>query len=131
MLTFSEVIDPTTISSTLVPGGSAVAIADTATGDVTAKNDGTSDYIEIANIINVNVGATTWVTGDDDAAVDATLDSTGKILTLTFTEGVTGVGADGTEAVRADSGGTTVKDVSGVAMTATGSNSATVTGDDI
>ena len=130
-LTFSEVIDPTTIASTLYPAGSAVTIADGATGDLTAKNDATSDYIEIKNILNVNVGANGWITADAASSSAISLDATGKILTIAFKTAITGASDDGTTAVRAGSGGTTVTDVSGVAMTATGSNSATVTADDI
>lgn len=137
-LTFSEMIDPTTIASDLVPGGAATAaLTDGATGDISAldPSGAGNDKIRIKNIIDLSVGNDTFVTADGatlTAANTATLDSTGTLLTLTISTALTGDGEAGaTQTVIASSGGTTVKDLNGTAMTAAGSDAATVTSDAI
>ena len=137
VLTFSEAIDPTTISASLVPGGSAVAITDGATGDLSANDTAGAgnDFLRIKNIIDVSVGNDTWVTADGGTlagANTATLNAAGTVLTLMVSTAITGDGEAGaTQTVVAGSGGTTVKDVNGTAMTAAGSNGATVSSDAI
>lgn len=136
VITFSEMMDPTTIGpSTMVPGGSAVAVTNAATGDIAvAANNGAAsgnDMLTITNIVNVDLGATTFATGALTGAVTAALNSAGTVLTLTVTTAMTGAGADGTEIIEPGSVATTVTDVNGTAATAAGSNSATVTGVDL
>lgn len=122
-ITFSEVIDPTTIAATLVPGGAAVTPANGATGDVALATTG---VVTITNI------ATTDVDAEDGATATAyaptfVLDATGKILTITLA-GADANGAIGSAEEFGDVTGltTTVKDVTAVtladsAVNATGS----------
>lgn len=132
VITFSERMDPSTIGpATMVPGSSAVAVTDAATGDISvAANNGAAsgnDMLTIKNIVNVDVGATTFATGALTGAVTAGLSSNGTVLTLTVTTALTGAGADGTEIIEPASVSTTVKDANAVAATAAGSNAAVVT----
>jgi len=110
-ITFSEVIDPTTIASTLVPGGSAVAITDGATGDISIAV--TTGVVTVTNIATTDVDAGAAVAGT--YANTATLDATGKILTLTITALSSGTGALSGAEVFGDITGltTTIMDVSG------------------
>lgn len=131
VLTFSEAIDPTTIAPGLVPGGAPVAIANGATGDL-STGDGNPDFIQIRNIIGISLGNTTAVTAVDTADVLASLNSAGTVLTLEIdTDDLTLDADEGTLAVMAGSGGTTVKDANGNAMTAAGSNGAAVEQEDL
>lgn len=132
VVTFSERMDPTTIGS-FTPGAAAAAVTDTATGDVIVKNAaGASSYdlLRIVGIVDVTLGATTFVTGDVTVTDTAALSSNGTVLTLILST-ITGAGNDGTEAIEANSAATTMKDANSVAATAGGSNSATVTSLDI
>ena len=111
-ITFSEVIDPTTVKSTLLPGGSAVAIVDGETGDVSIAV--TTGVVTIVNIATTDVDSGAAVAGT--YANTADLDATGKILTLTNTALSSGSGALSGAEVFGDVTGltTTVKDVNAV-----------------
>ena len=114
VVTFSEVIDPTTIKSTLVPGGAAVTIVDGETGDMVVAV--TTGILTVTNIFTTDIDA-----GDPGAATytnTATLDSTGKILTLTITVLGSGTAALAGAETFADVAAvtTTVKDVSAVTL---------------
>ncbi len=125
-ITFSEPMDASTIgSATLVPGGSAVAVVDSATGDISGVTAGT-DLIRIKNIIDIGLGNTTAITGAPTGAVTAQLNSSSTVLTLTVTSALTLDAADGTESIIASSAATTMKDANGVAATAAGSDGATI-----
>ncbi len=109
-ITFSEAIDPTTVKSTLVPGGSAVAVVAAATGDISMAASG---VVTVANIATTDVdgGAANASTYTNTAA----LDLTGTILTLTITSLDSGTGALSAGEVFGDITGltTTIKDVNG------------------
>lgn len=125
-ITFSEMMDPATISATLVPGAAAVAVTDGATGDISGVT-AASDLIRVKNIIDIDLGNTTAVTGAPTGAVNAAINSAGTVLTLTVTTALTLDAAEGTLALPiAGSAATTMKDINGTAATAAGSNAATV-----
>lgn len=129
VITFSEMMDPTTLGS-LVPGAAATAVTNAATLDI-AGVTAASDYIEIKNVINIDLGNTTAVTGAPTGAVTAALNSAGTVVTLTVSTALTLDAADGTEGIIAASAATTMTDINGNAATAAGSNSATVASVDI
>jgi hypothetical protein len=109
-ITFTEAIDPTTVKSTLVPGGSAVAVAAGETGDISMAATG---VVTVANIATTDVdgGAANASTYTNTA----TLNSAGTVLTLTITSLDTGTGALSAGEVFGDVTGltTTIKDLSG------------------
>ncbi|PIR68868.1 hypothetical protein COU48_01735, partial [Candidatus Nomurabacteria bacterium CG10_big_fil_rev_8_21_14_0_10_03_31_7] len=112
VVTWSEPIDPTTIAATLVPGGSAVAITDGATGDLVVAV--TTGVLTATNIFTTDIDA-----GDPGAATYAntvTLDATGKILTFTITAVSTGSAALAGAETFTDVTGltTTVKDANAI-----------------
>jgi len=111
-ITFSEIIDPTTINASLLPGGSAVTPSNGATGDVALDASG---VVTITNIATTDVdgGASTATT----YAPTMTLDATGKILTITLA-GASATGALSADEVFGDVVGTTttVKDVNAVTL---------------
>jgi hypothetical protein len=134
-ITFSERMDPTTIGNSLIPGATTAAVTNGETGDISVAADNGAasgnDMLTIKNIVNVDMGATTFATGALTGAVTAALNTAGTELTLTVSTALTGAGADGTEVIEPASVSTTVKDANAVAATAAGSNSATVTGVDL
>ncbi len=78
-VTFSEVMDPTTINANLVPGGTAVLnVASGATGGVTAAANG---VVTLTNITTFDLGAfsNVWT-----STTNLSLDNTGKILLVTL-----------------------------------------------
>jgi len=115
-VTFSEIIDPTTINATLVPGGDAVTgVAAASTGGVTGvQADG---IITITNITTFDSGAS--LAGAVSHTTNLALDSTGKILTITLNTGTSR--AITTPALGAGTTATTVKDINAVAMAAVAS----------
>ena len=88
-------MDPATISATLVPGAAAVAVVDGATGDISGVT-AASDLIRIKNIIDIDLGNTTAVTGAQTGIVTAAINSAGTTLTLTVTTALTLDAAEGT-----------------------------------
>ncbi|MFZ2390802.1 MAG: peptidoglycan-binding domain-containing protein [Minisyncoccales bacterium] len=110
-ITFSEIIDPSTINASLLPGGAAVTPTNATTGDVS---------MDAAGVVTVTNIATTDVDGGAASATTYaptyTLDATGKILTITLAGKATGTGALSAGEVFGDVVGltTTVKDTSAV-----------------
>lgn len=107
-ITFTEMIDPTTVAATLVPGGSAVTITDGATGDLVLSSAG---LVTVTNIATTDVdgGSATASTYTNTAA----LNSAGTVLTLQIT--VTSSGALSAGEVFGDVTGltTTITDING------------------
>lgn len=112
-ITFNEVIDPSTINASLVPGGTVTGVAGASTGGVITAIPGGAgggdDTITVTNILTLTLtdagGATTF------AGNTLALDATGKILTVTVGTGTAQV-VDRT-AIAGAGINTTVADVSG------------------
>ncbi|PIR68551.1 hypothetical protein COU49_00720 [Candidatus Nomurabacteria bacterium CG10_big_fil_rev_8_21_14_0_10_35_16] len=130
VITFSEMMDPSTLGS-LVPGAAATAVTNGATLDISGVS-AASDLIRIMNVIDIDLGNTTAVTGAPTGAVTAALNSAGTAITLTVTTALTLDAAEGTLGLPiAGSAATTMKDLNGTVATAAGSNAATVTAIDL
>lgn len=125
VITFSEMMDPSTIGS-LVPGATAAAITDGATGDIAGVTDGTEDYIQLVGIGRIGLGNTTAITAALTGAVTGALNSAGTVLTLTVTTALTLAAADGTETFLAGTAATTMTDANSNAAATTAGNAATV-----
>lgn len=115
-ITFSEVIDPTTIESTLVPGGSVLGVAAASTGGVTSASSTTITVTGICTIV-----ATVSTANSIDYTTNLTLGDSGKVLTVEIDTGADSTGSPGVLVSGANVAGT-VKDINaqalGVAATA-------------
>ena len=83
VITYSEVIDPTTVHASLVPGGSVTGV----TGATTVGNilvDQSTSVATVYGVTTFDTGASV-ATGVSATTMTYALDSTGKALTLTFT----------------------------------------------
>lgn len=115
-ITFAEMMDPTTINASLVPGSSVTGVLATATGGVTGEAD--DGVITVTGITTFDSGAT--LAADASFTTNLALNSTGTVLTITLNTGtarVIGTPAMGTGTTVAG----TVKDVNGTAMAAVAS----------
>lgn len=127
-ITLSEMIDPSNINASLVPGGSAVTgVAATATGGVTGTQaDG---VITVTNITTFDSGAS--IAAAASFTTDLTLNSAGTVLTITLNTGTARVvttpalGAGTTVVGTATVG---IKDVNGNVMASAASPTPTQTG---
>lgn len=127
-ITLSEMIDPSNINASLVPGGSAVTgVAATATGGVTGvQADG---IITVTNITTFDSGAS--IAAAASFTTDLTLNSAGTLLTITLNTGTARVvttpalGAGTTVVGTATVG---IKDVNGNVMASAASPVPTQTG---
>ena len=115
LIVFSEMVDASTINTTMVPGGSAVEdVVATSTGTITMS---TAGVVTVAGIATFDVSSDTSSTAVTASTVDLSLDSTGKQLTITLAS-VTGAVA----LVNAKAADTladvasTVKDMQGTAL---------------
>ncbi|MFH1030177.1 MAG: hypothetical protein V1770_02865, partial [bacterium] len=115
-ITFAEMIDPTTINASLVPGSSVTGVAAASTGGVTGvAADG---IITVTGITTFDSGAT--LAEAASFTTDLALNAAGTVLTITLNTGtarVIGTPAMGTGTTVAG----TVKDVNGTAMAAVAS----------
>ncbi len=109
-ITFSEMLDPTTISATLVPGSSVTGVLASATGGVTGAANG---VITVTGITTFDAGAIADVIS---FTTNLALDTTGTILTITLNTGTTQVVTPSMGTGTTVAG--TVKDVNGTAMAA-------------
>ncbi len=119
-VTYSEVIDPTTINASLVPGGSVTGVAAASTGGFNVAQ--ATAIVTLTGITTFDSGAS--ITEAIAHTVDLALDTTGKILTITISTISTGTGTHAitTPALAAGTQvATTVKDVNAVASAAVAS----------
>ncbi|OGI86123.1 hypothetical protein A3A01_01725 [Candidatus Nomurabacteria bacterium RIFCSPLOWO2_01_FULL_39_17] len=115
LIVFSEMVDASTINTTMVPGGSAVEdVVATSTGTITMS---TAGVVTVAGIATFDVSSGAGETAVTASTVDLSLNSTGKQLTITLAS-VTGavalVDAKAPDTL-ADVAGT-VKDMQGTAL---------------
>jgi len=122
-ITFSEMIDPTSINASLVPGGSAVTgVLATATGGVTGAN--ATGIITVTGITTFDSGAS--LAADASFTTNLALNAAGTVLTITLNTGTarvitTPAAGEGTQVA------TTVKDINGVAAAAVATTGTTGT----
>lgn len=110
-ITFSEKIDPESINSGLTEGGSVSGITYTRTGGVTVSSVG---RVTIKNIAVFTAGE---VTESGNFTSKLALNSTGKILTITFTSG-DDIAIDDEDFMAAGQIGGVIKDMDGNSMKA-------------
>ena len=105
-ITFSEMIDPSIIESTLVPGSSVTGVAGTATGGVLASLSTATITVTVKNITTfTDLYGTTGAAAVTASTSTLALNSAGTILTVTLTAVTGGGSAVGTQTMGA---GTTV-----------------------
>ena len=111
LITFSEKIDPSTISASLTYGGSITIVNNASTGGLSVTNNGATDTLNVKNIVNLEVGAAVAASGST-ITVTCVLDATGTTLTITGTAG--GLTGNGELAHAASTPlATTIDDVAG------------------
>ncbi|MBU2542898.1 Ig-like domain-containing protein, partial [Patescibacteria group bacterium] len=121
-ITFSEVIDPTSIAATLVPGGSVSGVLASATGGLTCAGAATTTAVmTLTGITTFDLG--TAIADEVSFTTNLALDATGKILTVTLATG-TGRVITG----QANVAGTTIATVTDANGTAMGTVALTATG---
>lgn len=121
-ITFSEMVDPSIISSTLVPGSSVTGVAQTSTGGLSCTAATPANTCTVAGIVSF---VDTYATSSQAVATSTStlaLNSAGTILTITLTAAAanTNVGAQTITSTTAIVGTSTagIRDINGTVMAA-------------